>query len=148
VRATTNKRLVPVTSWVHPSVRAAYKDIAKTEGLSLSKVTGTYLAESLARRLQVQHAGIIGAVTKQSVEEPLKKMSRAQQKVALRTYYAIEHSRAMLFNVLRWHLRLSEAEANTIIDGAKQDAERSVKRLAAETAVVAAKIVPGPSQAE
>lgn len=120
--AKTNQRLVPVTSWVHPSVKEAYEDIARTEGLTLSKVTGNHLEEALARRLHIQHAGIIGAVTRQSVEEPLRNMSRTQQKIALQTYYATEHSRAMLFNVLRWHLRLSEAEANAIIDGAKQDA--------------------------
>lgn len=138
---------MPITAWVHPSVKAAYEDIAKTEGLTLSNVTGTHLEESLARRLHIQHAGIIGAVTRQSVEEPLKKVSRAHQKIALQTYYAIEHSRAMLFNVLRHSLRLSEAEANAIIDGAKHEAEHRVKQLAAETAVMVAQAVTEPVQA-
>jgi hypothetical protein len=146
--AKASHRKVRITTWVHPSVKEAYEHQAKTEGLDLSKVAAATLEESLARRLHVQHAGILQPVVEQAITRALEKQAREYRKTALRTYYTAEHTKAMLFNVLRWHLKLTEQQANDIIDGAKRDAQHSARMLAAEIAAVVAEIIPGPTQAD
>ncbi len=141
------QRKVKVTTWLHPSLKDVYEQHAKTEGLDLSKLVAARLAESEARRLHIQHAGVLEPIIDQAVAKGLAKLARELRKTMFRTYYSAEFDRAMLFNVIRWKMGLTEAEANAMIDGAKQDAQRSTKLLAAEVAAILAEILPGASQA-
>ena len=128
--------MVHITSWVHPSVREAYKDIAKTEGLSLSRVTGTFLEESLARRLHIQHAGILEPVIEQAIAKEMRAYSSRIAMLLVRAMFASEQTRALVTNILGRQQGVDQPTLERILDGSSDTARRNITRVTPQLAAL------------
>jgi hypothetical protein len=140
-------RLVQVTLWVKPSVKRDLRHYADQEGLKLSRAASAALEGWIAQEAHMRYSAFIEAALDTAMGKWYDRLTKEPRKLAMRTYYSAEHSKAMLFNVLRWRMGLTEAEANAMIDGAKEDAQRSTKLLTAEINKIIAEIIQGPTQA-
>lgn len=140
-------RLVQITLWVKPSVKRDLKHYAEAEGLKLSRTASAALEGWIAQEAHMRYSAFIEAAIDSAMGKWYDRLTGEPRKLALRTYYSAEHSKAMLFNVVRWKMGLTEAEANAMIDGAKEDAQRSAKLLTAEVNKIIAAIIQGPAPA-
>ncbi len=134
--ARTQQRLVKITSWVAPSVKNAYEHQARAEKLSLSKVTGTTLEEALARRLHIQHVGILEPIIEQAIAKEMRAYSSRIAMLLVRSMFASEQTRALATNILSRQQGVNDQALEDILNGTSTTARRNITRVTPQLATL------------
>lgn len=129
MRSHTNRQTVPMMLWVKPSVKETYQHIASTEGVSLSRVGAAALEASLARRLHIQHAGILQPIIEQAIAKQMRAYSSRIAILLVRSMFSMEQTRGMVRNILGRQPGVTQPLLDQILDGSSKDARRNITRI-------------------
>src|SRR5579871_607351 len=130
------RKAVKLTSWVHPGVRAELERIAKSEGISLSRATAAALEESAAKRLHIQHAGILQPIIEQAIAKQMRSYSTRIAVLLVRSLFASEQTRAIVTNILNRQQGVSASVLEKILDGSSGSAKRNITRVTPQLATL------------
>lgn len=129
MRSHTNRQTVPMMIWVKPSVKETYQHIANMEGLSLSRTGAAALEASLARRLHIQHAGILEPIIQQAIAKQMRAYSSRIAILLVRSMFSMEQTRGMVRNILGRQPGVTQPLLDQILDGSSKDARRNITRI-------------------
>ncbi len=96
----TRAKLVPMTSHVHPLIRAEAERIADHEGLSLSQIGSTAIEELVRKKLHKQQESLLFPTLTQWLRNELRKFGNRIVDLLLRTAIASEQARILITEVL------------------------------------------------
>src|SRR5947207_13311627 len=75
-RNSSQKRnTVPLMLWVKPPVKAELQRLAQLEGVTLSKIGGTFLEEAIRQKLHVQHSVLLQPIIEEAIRKEMTKYS-------------------------------------------------------------------------
>ncbi len=94
-------KLVPLTSHVHPLVKAELQRIAEQEQLSLSKVSSTAVEEWIHWKLHKQHEALMYPIVRQVIREELQAFGNRIVFFLMRIAIASEQARILITEVLK-----------------------------------------------
>jgi hypothetical protein len=75
MRSPAKRQTVKLTTWVKPSVKHELQRIAAAERLSLSRTGAVALEDWLAKRLNIQYAGILEPIIQHAIAKEMRAYS-------------------------------------------------------------------------
>ena len=132
MRSPNKRQTVKLTTWVKPSVKHELQRIAEAEKLSLSRTGAAVLEDWLAKRLNVQYAGILEPVIQQAIAKEMRSYSSRIATLLVRSMFTSEQTRAIVYNILRQQPGMTDDRLDTIMDGSKSTAKRNIGQVSPE----------------
>jgi hypothetical protein len=126
------RQTVHYTLWVKPGVKAEMQRIAKAEGLTASRTGAAAIEEWLARRSHIQHAGIFQPMIEHAIAKEMRAYSSRIALLLVRSLFASEQTRAIVYNILRKQPGMTDDRADAIMDGSKNTAKRNIGQISPE----------------
>jgi hypothetical protein len=126
------RQTAKLTIWVKPSVKHELQRIAEAEGLSLSRTGAAALEDWLAKRLNIQYAGILEPIIQRAIAEQMRAYSSRIALLLVRSLFASEQTRAIAYNILRRQPGMTDAKLDDIMDGSKNIAKRNIGQVSPE----------------
>jgi hypothetical protein len=125
----SKRQTVQLTLWVGRSVKHELERIAEAEGLSLSRTGAAGLEEWLARRLHVQHAGILQPIIEKAIASQMRAYSSRIAMLLVRSMFTSEQTRALATNILGRQPGVTQPVLEQILDGSASTAKRNITRM-------------------
>lgn len=131
MRSPAKRQTVKLTTWVKPSVKHELQRIAEAESLSLSRTGAAALEDWLAKRLDIQYAGILEPIIQRALAKGMRAFSSRLALLLVRSLFTSEQTRAIAYNTLRKPpgLTLTDEMVDKIMDGSKNTAKRNIARV-------------------
>jgi len=139
MRSPAKRQTVKITIWAKPAVKHELQRIAELEGLSVSRAGAAGLEDWLAKRLDIQHAGIIEPIIQQAIAKGMRSSSNRQAILLVRALFASEQTRALVTNILGRQPGVTQPVLEQILDGSSDAAKRNITRVTPQLAPVIAK---------
>lgn len=138
MRSPAKRQTVKLTAWVKPSVKHELQRIASAEGLSLSRTGAAALEDWLAKRLDIQYAGILEPIIQRAIAKGIRAYSSRLALLSVRNLFTSEQTRAIAYNIMRRPpgLTLTDEMVDKIMDGSKNTAKRNIARIDPELTTV------------
>ena len=140
MRAPAKRQTEKITIWAKPAAKRELERIAKDEGLSLSRTGAAALEESLARRLHIQHAGILQPIIEQAIAKEMRAYSSRIAMLLVRSMFASEQTRALTTNILGRQQGVTQPVLDHILDGTSDTAKRNITRVTPQLATLIGEI--------
>ncbi len=131
MQSLTKRQTAQLTIWVRPAVKHEMQRIAQAAGLTTSRTGAAALEEWLARRIHVEHAGILQPIIEQSIAKGMRAYSSRIATLLVRDLFVNEQTRAIAYNNLRTRpgITLTNEAIDKIMDGSKNTAKRNIARV-------------------
>ncbi len=131
MRSPAKRQTVKLTAWVKPTVKQELQRIAEAERLSLSRTGAAALEDWLAKRLDIQYAGILEPIIQRAIAKQMRAYSSRIALLLVRSLFTSEQTRAIAYNTLRRPpgLTLTDEMVDKIMDGSKNTAKRNIARV-------------------
>jgi hypothetical protein len=126
------RQTVKLTTWVKPSVRHELQRIAEAEGLSLSRTGAAALEDWLAKRLNIQYAGILEPIIQRAIAKEMRAYSSRIALLLVRSLFTSEQTRAIAYNILRRQPGMNDEKLDDIMEGSKNIAKRNIGQVSPE----------------
>jgi hypothetical protein len=151
MRSPAKRQTVKLTTWVKPSVKHELQRIAEAERLSLSRTGAAALEDWLAKRLDIQYAGILEPIIQRGIAKEMRSYSSRLALLVVRSLFTSEQTRAIAYNILRKQPGLTDEKVDAIMVGSKNTAKRNIGQVSPELApviqVIEQWLVQGASEA-
>ncbi len=123
------RQTVQVTLWVKPAVKAELKRLAEKEGLSVSKVSGAFLAEAIRQRLSTQYAILLQPLIEQAINKRMAALSTRLSSLLVRGVLDTGQIRRLVINILARQPGMTQQALEEIIDGSHEGARKQITHM-------------------
>ena len=121
--------------------------IAKTEGLTPSRTGADALEDWLARRIHVEHAGILQPIIEQAIAKHMRAYSSRIAMLLVRSMFTSEQTRALVTNILTRQPGITQPVLEEILNGTSDTAKRNIKQITPQLATLIAEVEQWLAQA-
>src|SRR5205823_10274050 len=100
MRAPAKRQTEKITIWAKPAAKRELERVAKDAGLSLSRTGAAALEDWLAKRLDIQHAGILELIVQKAIAKEMHAYSSRIALLLVRSIFSMEQTRGLVRNIL------------------------------------------------
>jgi len=117
-----------IAGWVLPPLKARIQAMAKTEGLSESKVVGALVEKALQYDADVHYGAMLRPVIQDQIHKDIQSATTRTATLGLQAYYAAEQTRILTIHLLRFILGEAIDELPLIIAESQKQAWANMRR--------------------
>ena len=129
MRAPAKRQTVKLTTWVKPSVKHELQRIAEAERLSLSRTGAAALEDWLAKRLDIQYAGILEPIIQRAIAKEMRAYSSRIAILLVRSMFESGQTRTIAANILGRQPGVAQEVLDHILGYSRDVAKRNITRV-------------------
>jgi hypothetical protein len=133
-------KLVHMTLWVHPLVKAEIQRLAEREGLSVSMVGAAFLEKAIRQDVHSQYGALIQPIIEQAIAKHMRAYSNRLAVLLVRSLFAGEQVRGLVTNILNRQPGVTQPILEEILNGSSSAAKRNITRLTPQLAALVEEI--------
>ena len=118
--------------WVKPGVKRQFEEIAKREGLTLSRTACAALEEWLAQSLHIEHAGMIKPVIEQAIAHQMRAYSNRIAILLVRNLLVSDDARILAANILAKQPGVTKKDVEEILERSTNTAKRNLRYISSK----------------
>jgi hypothetical protein len=125
-----------LTLWVNPIVKEELQRIAQREGLTVSKVGGSFLAKAVQTNIDLQYSAVLQPVIQQAIRKEMRALSTRLAWLLVRVAFDAGQTRAIVTNILGKQQGVSQDLLQDILAKSQRTAKANITRKTPQLATV------------
>ena len=125
---TLKRKTVQLTIWVEPIVKGELQRIANLEGLTVSKVSASFLQQALQNNADMHYSALLTPIIESAIDKRMRSRDNRLAWLLARNAFAAEQTRAIATNILGRQDDMTEETLKHILARTKRTAHGILTR--------------------
>jgi hypothetical protein len=133
------RKTSPITSHVKIQTREEVERIARTQGLSISKVTAAFIEEGIRQKLHIQHAVLLQPIIETAIHKEMVRNNNRLALLLVRVAFDTGQVRTIVKNILQRQPdepQMTAEKLNKLLDHSSERARYNITHKTPQLAAV------------